>query len=84
MPNEIIDIWKDNFPQFVDPDDAALQALLGSASLISVPAGQHLFQPGARCDNCLLVTSGEVRVQLITHSGREVVLHHVGPGNHAS
>lgn len=61
--------------------DAELSAILARAHCINLPAGQCVFQPGALCQNYLLVARGEVRVQLLTAGGREVVLYHVGPGD---
>lgn len=61
--------------------DAELGAILARANCVSLPAGQCVFQPGAVCQNYLLVARGEVRVQLLTAGGREVVLYHVGPGD---
>lgn len=61
--------------------DAELAAILGRAHCIALPAGQRVFEPGAVCQNYLLVARGHVRVQLLTSSGREVVLYHVGPGD---
>lgn len=61
--------------------DAELAAILGRAQCVHLPPGQRVFEPGAVCQNYLLVARGQVRVQLLTASGREVVLYHVGPGD---
>lgn len=62
-------------------EDAELAATFARAQCVSLPAGQTVFQPGAACRNYLLVAHGEVRVQLLTAGGREVVLYHVGRGD---
>lgn len=61
--------------------DAELTAILARAHSLTLPAGQTVFQPGTVCQNYLLVARGQVRVQLLTAGGREVVLYHVGPGD---
>lgn len=71
--------WNELFPdqQF----DAELNAVLVRAQCLSLAAGVRVFAPGAACQNYLLVGRGRVRVQLLTASGREVVLYHVGDGD---
>lgn len=61
--------------------DAELAAIFGRAQCLTLPPGQRVFEPGAACQNYLLVGRGQVRVQLLTAGGREVVLYHVGPGD---
>ena len=61
--------------------DAELAAIIGHARCLTLPSGQYVFEPGSACQNYLLVARGQVRVQLLTASGREVVLYHVGPGD---
>ncbi|MBI5040389.1 MAG: Crp/Fnr family transcriptional regulator [Gammaproteobacteria bacterium] len=60
--------------------DAELDAVLARAQCLTLPAGLRVFMPEAPCQNYLLVADGRVRVQLLTASGREVVLYHVGAG----
>lgn len=61
--------------------DAELAAILDRAQCLTLPSGQRVFEPGSACHNYLLVARGQVRVQLLTAGGREVVLYHVGPGD---
>ncbi|WJW76078.1 Crp/Fnr family transcriptional regulator [Thiohalobacter sp. IOR34] len=74
-------LWQRQFPALVADDDPVLAALAEQARLVTLPAGQRVFQPGGRCESYLLVASGSVRVQLLTESGREVVLYHVRAGD---
>lgn len=67
------------FPQL--RGDSELDDVLASAQCLSLPAGVRVFEPGSVCQNYLLVGTGRVRVQLLSASGREVVLYHVGEGD---
>jgi CRP/FNR family transcriptional regulator len=49
--------------------------------LVTFPAGQQLFYPGSRCENYLLVLAGVVKVQIMSESGREILLYHVHSGD---
>ena len=62
------------FPQFIENDDKGLDLLMDSSSLVTFPAGQQLFYPGSRCENYLLVLAGVVKVQIMSDSGREMLL----------
>ncbi|MBI5463299.1 MAG: Crp/Fnr family transcriptional regulator [Gammaproteobacteria bacterium] len=70
--------WNRFFPDA--QRDAELDTVFARAQCLSVPAGTRVFMPEAPCQNYLLVVEGRVRVQLLTASGREVVLYHVGAG----
>ena len=76
-----IETWSRYFPDFVESRDESLQRLMTAARQLNLPAGQTLFQPGGACGNYLLVLEGSVRVQIMTPSGREVLLYQVKPGN---
>jgi len=76
MPME--SLWY-NFPAL--QADPALIPILASAQTIHLPPHAQVFMPGALCQNYLLVVRGSVRVQLLTESGREVVLYHVRDGD---
>jgi CRP/FNR family transcriptional regulator len=69
------------FPAFSSSLDQALAGLMKAANFLDLPAGQTIFQPGGHCGNYLLVLAGTVRVQILTPSGREVLLYRVTPGN---
>jgi CRP/FNR family transcriptional regulator len=76
-----LEIWSRYFPAFSSSPDQALAGLMKAANLLDLPAGQTIFQPGGSCGNYLLVLAGTVRVQILTPSGREVLLYRVNPGN---
>ncbi|MBS0394637.1 MAG: Crp/Fnr family transcriptional regulator [Proteobacteria bacterium] len=46
----------------------------------ALPAGAVAFEPGAACEHFLLLLAGSVRVELLSESGREIVLYRVEPG----
>ena len=48
--------------------------------LVEFPAARQLFATGDDCNNYLLLTAGSVRVSLLTHSGKKVLLYRVKPG----
>jgi CRP/FNR family transcriptional regulator len=76
-----IEVWSRYFPEFSSNPDEALSRLMSAANLLDLPAGQTIFQPGGSCGNYLLVLAGTVRVQILTPSGREVLLYRVSPGH---
>ena len=75
------DLWTIYFPQFIENSDKGLELLMDSSSLATFPAGQQLFYPGSSCQNYLLVLSGVVKVQIMSDSGREILLYHVRSGD---
>ncbi len=52
-----------------------LEAKKISASLLSVDANQVVFSPGDSCGAFLILTSGQLRVDMTTRSGREILLY---------
>ena len=54
--------------------DRGLIALSQSASMVEAPVGHRLFSTGDVCENFVLVAEGQVRVQISTKSGREMIL----------
>jgi CRP/FNR family transcriptional regulator len=48
---------------------------------VTIPAGRQLFYAGSLCENYLLVVSGAIKVQILSDSGREVLLYHVRAGD---
>ncbi len=73
--------WKKLFPSLNIATDQVLSCLLNSSRLISLEKDDVAFSSGASCHHYLLLTEGQIRVQLLTHSGRQVVLYHVNPGD---
>ncbi|MGR8933386.1 MAG: Crp/Fnr family transcriptional regulator [Gammaproteobacteria bacterium] len=73
--------WKTHFPEFPASNDPAVSRLMEAARLVRLPAGQAVFHAGGCCENYLLMLQGCVRTQLISESGREVLLYHVRSGD---
>ncbi|MAY21132.1 MAG: Crp/Fnr family transcriptional regulator [Erythrobacteraceae bacterium] len=55
-------------------------AALAGAAVLKLKAGDTVFQAGDACDNFLFVLSGSVRVDMISLSGKAVLLYRIGPG----
>ncbi|WP_215843974.1 Crp/Fnr family transcriptional regulator [Acidithiobacillus montserratensis] len=56
------------------------RTLFNQAQLVQWNSGQFIFHAGAPCQQYFLVLEGQIRVQQISTSGREVVLYRIGPG----
>ena len=79
MPeNEVL--WATYFPQFVQCGDQSVDSLMASANLVEIPAGQQVFYPGKACENYLLMLKGSIKTQLLSESGREILLYYVRSG----
>lgn len=64
----------------MDALEPQARVLLDRAAVtIALPAGAVPFRPGSPCDGYLFVLSGRIRVQLLSESGREIVLYRVEP-----
>ncbi len=74
-------MWLSQFPQLSVEDDAKIKRIMGKARTLVFPANKLVSSPGTCCEYYILVLKGSIRVQIITDSGREVVLYHVRPGN---
>lgn len=61
------------------PADIA-QRLQSGSTVVRLPAGAPVFEPGQHADNLLLLLSGTVRVQHRSDTGREVFLYRVHAG----
>jgi CRP/FNR family transcriptional regulator len=68
------------FPALKPLDESALAMLKGSARSIRAPQDTVIFREGGSCQNYVLVLNGSVRVQMISESGREIVLYRVERG----
>jgi CRP/FNR family transcriptional regulator len=73
--------WVQHYPRLAASANPVLQNLRQSARLVRLPANHLLFRPGSPCGQYLLLTEGCVKVQLLTASGREVLLYKVHPGH---
>jgi CRP/FNR family transcriptional regulator len=72
--------WDQLFPSLSKSKDAAIARFKRRASTVTLRKGEPVFHVGAPCENYLLVVEGKVSVQVITETGREIVLYEVGPG----
>jgi CRP/FNR family transcriptional regulator, anaerobic regulatory protein len=79
MLNE--DLWATYYPYFLTHKDKGLELLMANSVLVKLPAKQQIFHPGSTCENYLLVLEGAVKVQLLSETGREVLLYQVGSGD---
>jgi CRP/FNR family transcriptional regulator, anaerobic regulatory protein len=75
-----MDLWKKTFPQLMQVHDSAIIRMIEKSRHIEIPAGFQISSPGVECDSYVLVTSGSVRVQIVTEKGREITLYHVKKG----
>lgn len=72
-PEEFLNQW---FPD----SDPVFQQLRAQAQTVRLPADEPVFRCGDPCRNYLIVLDGSVRVQVLSASGREVVLYRVLSG----
>ncbi|HFD12789.1 MAG TPA: Crp/Fnr family transcriptional regulator [Crenotrichaceae bacterium] len=75
------DLWEQHFPSFAEAQDPAVNDFMHSAKLINVSDRQMVFSVGDPCENYLLLLEGQIRVQLIAETGREVMLYTVSSGD---
>ncbi|MCF6249886.1 MAG: Crp/Fnr family transcriptional regulator [Methylococcaceae bacterium] len=75
------ELWETFFPEFMQCGESAMMSLMESAALVNIPAGQQVFASGSACENYLLLLKGSVKTQLISESGREMLLYQVLPGD---
>lgn len=74
------DTWREAFPGLARLEPEALALIRGAAQRVRVPRGTVLFSHGALCATFLMVLDGVVRVQMVSDTGREIVLYRVGRG----
>ncbi len=74
-------LWAENFPEFLRAGEAGINSLMTSANVVKLPAGQQVFYPGAICEKYLLVLEGSVKAQIISETGREMLLYRVRSGD---
>lgn len=73
-------LWQRRFPELADAGDPETRVMRTQLELVRFEPGLRLFHHGAPCRNYLMVTEGDIRVQLLGNRGREVLLYHVRPG----
>ncbi|KIM00581.1 transcriptional regulator Crp/Fnr family [Paramagnetospirillum magnetotacticum MS-1] len=72
--------WTRSVPDLAGLDQAARDRLRALCRTASLPAGTRVFGEGSPCQAYLILLSGEVRVQKVAESGREIVLYRVAAG----
>ena len=72
--------WTDQFPALTTLEPDTTTRLQHGSHVVEVPADQYVFRAGDVCETFLLVFDGRVRVQMISESGREIVLYRVDAG----
>ncbi len=75
-----MDDWLSRFEELDRLPKALQDVLRHGSSVVSVPAGTVVFEPGQAADNLLLLLDGVVRVQQRSATGRDVVLYRVHAG----
>lgn len=74
-------LWATHFPEFFKAGETGINSLMASAKLVTIPAEQQVFYPGAACEHYLLVLEGSVKAQIISAGGREMLLYRVRSGD---
>lgn len=54
--------------------------ILHDATLVSIPKGTKVFEPGDPCKQFVYLKSGTVRVNLVSKSGKPIMLYRFGAG----
>jgi len=73
--------WLAAFPGLDALPEPERSSLLAGIRRIRLPAGAKPFRSGDRCEQYVFVLSGQVRVQMVAESGREIVLYRIGAGD---
>lgn len=72
--------WPVGFAGLDQLDPSARTLLERAAMIVQLPAGAVPFRPAQPCDGYVFVLAGAIRVQLLSESGREIVLYRVEAG----
>jgi len=72
--------WLEAFPALAALEPEALALLCTRAQRVTLPRGTVVFQVGSLCQNYLMMLGGSVRVQMVSETGREIVLYRVQRG----
>lgn len=72
--------WLAVFPALAGLDQAARARLDAAARRVALPPAAVAFRPDSACDAFVFVVAGRIRVQMLSATGREVVLYRVAPG----
>lgn len=80
MNLNVIDILQ-NCQFFAAVQPAGFQRLVTIARMVKFPKGETIFRQGQECPGMYIVGQGLVRIYKVAPSGKEHVLHLIGPGN---
>lgn len=72
--------WIDKFAELAELTAEERTILAGHGTIVSIPAGKRIFEPGRSPEHFLLLLDGSVRVQQLSESGREIVMYRVSAG----
>lgn len=61
-------------------DETARAVLALEGKPAAAPAGTLIFRPGQACEQLVLLSTGVVRVRMVSEGGREIELYRVRPG----
>lgn len=73
-------LWSHYLGDSSDRDASAVQRLIEKSRYLQLPGNLAVSTRGSVCHDYILVVSGDIRVQVTTEKGREVVLYHVRAG----
>ena len=68
------------FPIFAEADNGLPGEIVAKSKYKSFAAGTQLYTHGDTCPGITFVLSGEIRVYMVSESGREITLYDVLPG----
>ncbi|MEM7257943.1 MAG: Crp/Fnr family transcriptional regulator [Pseudomonadota bacterium] len=72
--------WIKHFPGLDGLEEPFKTCLLEKSSIIDIPKNTNLFGPGTQPESLMLLLKGSVRVQQVSESGREIILHRINAG----
>ncbi|MDT8283030.1 MAG: Crp/Fnr family transcriptional regulator [Gammaproteobacteria bacterium] len=74
------EIWRHYLTDISPAEEPAIQRLINKSRYLELPAQFQISSRGAMCADYIVVMHGDIRVQVVTEKGREVVLYHVRAG----
>jgi CRP/FNR family transcriptional regulator len=72
--------WIAAFPGLQSLEPEIAKPLIETTRIVRLPAGTRIFGPGQAPNAYLLLIDGNVRVQQVSETGREIVLYRVSAG----
>lgn len=84
MNNRSVDnsteLWRRYFTDINTAEEPAIQRLIDKSRYLELPAQAQISTYGSGCTDYVVVVRGDIRIQVVTENGREVVLYHVRAG----